>query len=506
MRPSELLGVEFYGQGEVARLADRVGEQLRLIDENLDHSKATASIAEAERKLESGESQLLENMQRLEQLCAEAAERPKLEDQRDRLSEFLKDPVFSERTRWDDERAWIERQQDWVQAVLEVVPESLPGRIDIAIDIENSPVGEMLEKVRAATDQVRKDARSDLTSCRTKIEGVLSALADFQADWNTAFDTADRRYNARLAEIGAANLAQAAAEYRSATNELSRIGAEVEPKIDRLRTKIKSLETSRSQLLEILRSSRSEISQSRSESVGQLNSRLSGIVVIDLAGRDTSGYFDEIDLPLHGSRMIHREAQIQLVCENLEPGDFVKSIRSKSIEKLTEIGVTENNAFRMQQSLIDKDLYKIERVEIPPLPVIRIRREGEVNYTDLASLSVGEKCSAILSIALLSKDKTLVIDQPEDDLDHAFIIDSIVEGIRGAKSERQIIAATHNPNIPVLGDAEMVFRVARQAGDDVCRIQTSGGLELPQVTTEVQSLEGGAEAFERRRQRYAGVS
>ena len=104
------------------------------------------------------------------------------------------------------------------------------------------------------------------------------------------------------------------------------------------------------------------------------------------------------------------------------------------------------------------------------------------------------------------KGKPLVIDQPEDDLDHAFIINSIVEGIRTAKSDRQIIAATHNPNIPVLGDAEMIFRVARQAGDDICHIQNSGGLELPQITAEVQSLEGGAEAFERRRQRYSGVS
>ena len=149
---------------------------------------------------------------------------------------------------------------------------------------------------------------------------------------------------------------------------------------------------------------------------------------------------------------------------------------------------------------------KIEWVGVPQLPSIRIKREGEAAYTDLSSLSVGEKCSAILSIALLSKGKPLVIDQPEDDLDHAFIINSIVEGIRTAKSGRQIVAATHNPNIPVLGDAEMVFRVARQAGADICHIHNSGGLELPQVTAEVQSLEGGAEAFERRRQRYSGVS
>ena len=43
-------------------------------------------------------------------------------------------------------------------------------------------------------------------------------------------------------------------------------------------------------------------------------------------------------------------------------------------------------------------------------------------------------------------------------------------------------------------------------GEDICRIQNSGGLELPHVTAEVQGLEGGAEAFERRRQRYSGMT
>ena len=161
-------------------------------------------------------------------------------------------------------------------------------------------------------------------------------------------------------------------------------------------------------------------------------------------------------------------------CESFTADKFVEVIRTDSIHQLTSVGITQNNASRMINALTDDVLYKIERVDVPQLPSVRIKREGETVYTDFSSLSVGEKCSAILSIALLSKGKPLVIDQPEDDLDHAFIINSIVEGIRTAKSDRQIVAATHNPNIPVLGDAEMVFRVARRAGNDICYIQTQG--------------------------------
>ena len=148
---------------------------------------------------------------------------------------------------------------------------------------------------------------------------------------------------------------------------------------------------------------------------------------------------------------------------------------------------------------------EIERIPIPDLPEIRALRDGDT-YVSLDDLSVGEKCSTILTIALHDHSKPLVIDQPEDDLDHEFITNSVVDAVRQSKSQRQIIAATHNPNIPVLGDAEMVFKVARRPGEERCVIEAQGGLERPNVTTEVQSLEGGEMAFRRRGERYASSS
>ena len=506
MRPLDVLGIEFYGQGEAARLADRVHEQLRLIDENLDHSDATALIAEAEQQLTVGENQLIEHKQRLEELRVEAATRPQLEERRDRLAKSLADPIFAERTRWDRERTWVQRQQDWVQAILDSLPTSIPPCTDVPIDIEESSAKAVLEKVQEASDRILESGRIDLDRFRERLAEAVSELEGYRTEWNTAFEIAENQYRARLAELGAANLAEAATEQRRVEQELTRIETSIEPEIEQIESEITSLENHRATLLAKLRAARSAIARLRSDFVEELNSRLGGNVMVDLSSSDTSLYFDAIDSPLHGSGMQGRDSQISLVCESFTANKFVEVIRTDSIDQLTSIGITENNASRMIKALTDDVLYKIERVDVPQLPSIHIKREGETVYTDLSSLSVGEKCSAILSIALLSKGKPLVIDQPEDDLDHAFIINAIVEGIRTAKSGRQIVAATHNPNIPVLGDAEMVFRVARQAGNDICHIQNSGGLELPQVTTEVQSLEGGAEAFERRRRRYSGVS
>ena len=82
IRPLDVL-IEFYGQGEVAHLANRVDEQLRLIDENLDHSCETVAITESEQKLD--EKRLIDHRQSVEGLRVEAAARLQLEERRNHL-------------------------------------------------------------------------------------------------------------------------------------------------------------------------------------------------------------------------------------------------------------------------------------------------------------------------------------------------------------------------------------------------------------------------------------
>ena len=504
--PLELLGIEFYGQGEAARLASQVDEQMRLIDENLNHSESLSSISIAEKQLDEEEVQIISKKDRLELLTAEFAARPQIEEQRTRLSQSLEDPIFAERTRWDREQTWIREQEKWIQSSLESLPDTLPRRSDLSINLEESPARTVLEKIGEVSRRIFESSEIDLERLRNPLKETASELQELESEWNTAFKAADDRYRARLTELGAADLAGIAAEFRGVDHELARLDTSVKPEIKQLEREIATLGDSRKSLLKTLRDSRSKIASSRSDFVEELNSRLAGDVVVDLSSTDKFPFLSALDGALQGSGIQHREEQVKLVCDRYTPEEFVDIVRKQSFGKLVSIGITGNNSGRIVIGITEDVLYRIERIDVLQVPNIRIRREGETEYTDLHALSVGEKCSAILSIALLSKAKPLVIDQPEDDLDHAYIINSIVEGIRAAKSGRQIIVATHNPNIPVLGDAEMVFRVARRLGKDVCYILNSGGLEIPTVTAEVQGLEGGAEAFERRRQRYSTVS
>jgi len=94
-----------------------------------------------------------------------------------------------------------------------------------------------------------------------------------------------------------------------------------------------------------------------------------------------------------------------------------------------------------------------------------------------------------------------VIDQPEDDLDNEFIFREIVQTLRREKERRQFIIATHNANIPVSGDAELI--VVMQANEQHGWIEHAGSIDTPEIRDPVENvLEGGREAFRIRQQKY----
>ena len=104
---------------------------------------------------------------------------------------------------------------------------------------------------------------------------------------------------------------------------------------------------------------------------------------------------------------------------------------------------------------------------------------------------------------LLESDAPLLIDQPEDDLDNQFIFEQIVATLRHEKERRQFLIATHNANIPVSGDADLI--TVLQADDRSGRISDggAGSIDSPSVREYVtRILEGGCAAFRIRKEKY----
>ena len=119
--------------------------------------------------------------------------------------------------------------------------------------------------------------------------------------------------------------------------------------------------------------------------------------------------------------------------------------------------------------------------------------------------SRGEKGALLLVFYLVldKEDIPLIIDQPEDNLDNNSVAKVLVPYIKEAKSNRQIIMVTHNPNLAVVSDSEQVIKVSIDKENGNVFSFVSGGIETPFINKEiVEVLEGTIPAFTSRKDKY----
>lgn len=131
------------------------------------------------------------------------------------------------------------------------------------------------------------------------------------------------------------------------------------------------------------------------------------------------------------------------------------------------------------------------------------RRGISFNGTAIAELSLGQRATALLLLVMsLNDHPIIIIDQPEDDLDNETIFKQVVGPLLANKQRTQFIVATHNPNIPVLGDAELVHACHEREKGQFDK--ASGSLDSATTREQIVAImEGGAAAFEQRHKIYS---
>ena len=131
---------------------------------------------------------------------------------------------------------------------------------------------------------------------------------------------------------------------------------------------------------------------------------------------------------------------------------------------------------------------------------VRFKDRSARNWQPLTQGSPGQQTAALLAFVLGYGSEPIILDQPEDDLDNTLIYELLVSSLRETKTKRQVIVVTHNPNIVVHGDAELVLSLKAAKGQS--SIDCQGGLQERDVRDVICSvMEGGREAFESRYKR-----
>jgi len=182
-----------------------------------------------------------------------------------------------------------------------------------------------------------------------------------------------------------------------------------------------------------------------------------------------------------------------------------RALDAKSSAVATLLGNTGASQLsgHLYRALQRGDRIRLDEIErfLPDDAVEAKVRGADLHFKPVTQGSLGERSTAMLSLLLSAGDQPLIIDQPEDDLDNKYVYEVVVDLLRKRKFSRQIIIATHNANIPVNGDAELI--VALGVENRLGEVLQMGSIDRPEVKDQVSRImEGSAEAFRLRRERY----
>ena len=513
LSPQDVLPrVEVYGQHEISELTKSREKLTRLLDRFLERDESLPRRkSDLRRELEKNRRSLLDTQAELRQIEERLAALPGLEET---LEQFRK-AGLEERLR---EQSLVVREE----RVLASIPERLaPFReclenlkretpIDRAFlsakALEDLPGKEILSRANAVFERLDRDVERIATELEQAMHRADEGIAAVRAEWE-----------ARKRQVQAA--------YEKILRELQKSRVDGEEFI-RLRRQIEELRPLRE---------RQNAGAPRGEGahrpapgapcgVGGFQGRASFGASIALQRRSTRSCTTKSrsrSLPLATASLCSRccvmrsaaacprQSTRSPASEALSLTQFVEACRAGTNALNKAFGITPAQAERLAKAEPEV-LMRIEELDLPPTTAIRLNTAPAGDppaWQTLEDLSTGQKATAVLLLLLLESDAPLIVDQPEDDLDNRFITEGVVPRMREEKQRRQFVFSTHNANIPVLGDAELIVGLSASGEAEHGRARIApehmGSIDSQPVRELVEEiLEGGKEAFERRRRKY----
>jgi hypothetical protein len=353
--------------------------------------------------------------------------------------------------------------------------------------------GEPLDNLRAAVSRSGEILEEAMEEISSEVASLEVRLQDERRQVTELEDQARvlrRNVDALTAGAGAATRELAAIRERVAQLEaLSQLIADQETR----HTEVLRI---REAALDLLDETRAARHAERQEIAQQLNHALNPQISIEVRASGLwKDYAEAITDCLKGSGL-HYSDLADPLADALSPRALARAVENDDAKSIAECaGIPEDRALRVIDRLREVGLSSILTASVEDYVEIALLSGG--GYKPSEQLSMGQRCTAVLPILLQHQERPVVLDQPEDHLDGAFIVDTLVKGIHTRNSGSQLIVATHNANIPVLGDAAQVT-VLGSNGQRGYETHT-GPLSDPKIVDAITAvMEGGREAFVRR--------
>ena len=519
-----------FSQGQIAELA---GESQRALLRVIDDA---AGVAPLQTKFQDACKTFYATRARVREIDAKLARRDQIllekDDVERKLGAFEKghsELLMAYRRRSRQKQQSDRQLKEMIDAAKQIESlaeklqlDDLPTGVFLPDSSEDQDALEILSELSEILNTSKTNLLSEARKIRQSVEKQRSALAS--SAWQAALDDATRRHEELVAALQKQGVGDPGAHGRL-MQDRQRIEAEMQRLESEQKERQRLVEESERQMDQIVQA-RQEISGARVEFLSNALAKNNFVRIASQA------YGNDRRVIEHSLRKIldiqdnRFQADILSQADGQKPSGMVAKLteslpddvgerrieledRIEQLKKRIEAACTGKGDFRarfnnhLEKKFKDSPEFLDRLLTWSPedgLDVQYSRRGDGHDFQPIGHASAGQRSAAMLAFLLAHGDEPLILDQPEDDLDNHLIYELVVRQIRENKIRRQIIVVTHNPNVVVNGDAEMLHAFHFVNGQ--CAVERSGSLQDRKMRDEVcEIMEGGREAFARRYKR-----
>lgn len=517
-----VIGIESYGQGETTETIKHSDEDPRVLLEFLDGFLDVNIFLEEDQEIR---DLLLNNQSELGKTRVEVAAIPEtkkqitnLEDKKKKLEKDKVGDLVKYQTSLITERSIREGLVGELKELIDKYKDALGDDETFEyfsnMSDENIIIGkEEFEKVKSIVEEFSKIVSTKSGELNESLNSKIDELRVQIKLWKSKESNIQKSIDEKKSDLEAKGIPFDIGKINQIANDLEHYKKRLR-KLNESEKYLKRLEQDRKNLIIRRKKIKANIYKQRLAFALKINENLKNTVdgLIVSANYIEGCYSPHFENSIK-QLMDWRTSQVPkaaLIAESMSPIKFSECIKNNNLSSLKTIKDKESRQVFNDadiRSILDRcrsnynyeDFESLEYEDRPALQVTKLIEKPGGKKTpitrSIAQLSLGQQQSIILAILIQSRSSSpLLIDQPEDNLDSEFIFKTIVSNLRKIKEKRQVIIVTHNPNIAVLGDAELIIPL--KSTSIKTHIVERGSIDRKEISDLCcDILEGGKRAF-----------
>jgi DNA repair ATPase RecN len=507
-----LFPVLFLSQNEIIKIAEDDKEQLAFIDRFFDFKLHKEAIEQLERELKEFDKQYAATLKAYIQSEELKRRIATIETEIEGIDVSLKHPVFERFSKAEAKQQGLQMSVTYLNDLSTRIGPAIKYFLDVPVPAYASSVADdpSLKRSAKALADARGLVNTKLIELGDGFSEITKLVSSEEQSSLLSYGPAKAEYEEIVRNMGG-TYQSIAAKRSKLVKELSELRTRF-GKAKEMVDKANQINDERKKRLDSLAEAYSAFSAERKAKCHKFEEESSKKLKITLLeGSNVDVFRHKLGELKKGSYL--RDADIEKICQSITPNEFVTKIISYAArrqpdrlnELATKVSLDLNSVVTLANYLLDvveiEELLEMQYKAMPQdRPEIKyMLTDG--SYAPLSSLSVGQKCTAMLIMTLSDGTMPIAIDQPEDSLDIRSIWTDVCMKLRNGKENRQFIFTTHNSSLAVASDSDSF--IVMEADAHKGRVSLMGSMDHDPLGNEVINyLEGGLVTYKRKYAKY----